>query len=89
MFAVVAVLVLIFVFVVWYAVMQWPVFYTLDATMDSYDYISNEMGWTDAATVDNTFITLGYLFIACPIGGILLFFLYLFAVAHKKEFDIS
>ena len=87
MVASIGVIILIFVLIIFWAVAQWPVYYTIDTTRDTYGIIADDQGWDDKDTVGNTLIYIGWLFVGCIIVPIILVFVYLFALAHKREYD--
>jgi len=89
MFGIMVDIVLIFVLIIWFIVFNIPWEYTADSLVGAYDDISTDMGWDDSADVKGTMYSIGWLNIAGPIVGIFLVFIHMFALAHKKEYDVS
>jgi len=83
--ATVLLIVVIAVFGISYAVISLPLEYTTEALQDSYEDIATDMGWDDAEETNNNIGMNPYYLAAAVVFGVLLFFVWYFAYAQKKE----
>lgn len=74
-------------FIIGYTVIVIPLEYTVDTLQGTYSDISDDMGWGDKNDVNNTMGMLPYFLAGAVIVGILFTFVWLFAYAHKKEYE--
>jgi len=85
--ATVILIVSVVVFGITYAVVVLPLEYTVDALQEAYTEISTEMGWTDAAEVNQGLGANTYFLAAAVVFGIILLFVWYFAYAQKFEHE--
>ena len=85
MAAIVITCVSVAVFLISYAVLAWPLEYIVDGLIDVYPSIPNT--GHSISEFNNVMISLVYFFAAAVLIGIILLFVWLFAFAHKKEFE--
>lgn len=83
--AVVISILLITVFIITYSVVVWPLEYVVDGLLDVYPSIPNT-GVTPAEAT-NTLNTLPMFLAGALVVGIASVFIWLFAFAHKKEYE--
>lgn len=82
-------LVVMLVLIIFFAVFHFPLEYTVDSLNDAYEDISTSQGWTDQATVKGGLTMVVWCFVGAIAVGILLLFVYLFALAHKEEYEVD
>lgn len=70
-----------------YSVVVIPLEYTTDTLQDAYTDISDDMGWDDTEAVNNGIGSMVYFLAGAVVFYIILMVVWLFAMAHKKEYE--
>jgi len=73
------------VFIITYSVISWPLEYVVDALIDIYPSIPNTGHSTEDAT--NILLTLPFFLAMSVVIAIASMLIWLFAYAHKKEYE--
>lgn len=84
MLATIILIVSIVVFVIGYVVLAYPIEYVTDALLDSYPSSPSN---GDVSEIRNTMLSIPYFLAAAFGAGIILLFLWFFAIAHKYEYE--
>ena len=82
-------LIMMLTLIIFYAVFHLPLEYTVDSLNDAYEDISTDMGWTDSADVKGTLTVVVWSLAGAVAIGIILLFVYLYALAHKEEYEVG
>jgi flagellar biosynthesis/type III secretory pathway M-ring protein FliF/YscJ len=81
------VIVSVAVFIMSYAVVVFPLEYTVDTLQESYEIIADNMSWTDTTEVNNQLGMMPWFLAGSVAFGIILLIVWLFAWAQKKEYE--
>ena len=87
LFAVVIFIVMVAVTIISYSVVVIPTEYVTDTLQDSYTLVSDDMGWDDTDEVNGLLGMIPYFLAGAVVTFIFLMCLWLFAIAHKKEYE--
>jgi hypothetical protein len=86
---------IIVTFIMFYAVFNMPLAYTVDSLNKAYVNISDDGaggvkdGWTAPDEIKGTYQVIVWALAGACAVGIGLMFVYLYALAHKQEYDIT
>lgn len=88
---VIGMLIITFTLIIFFSVFIHPLLYTADSLNTAYEEISSggdPDAWTSPSDFKATLLMIIWCFIGAVAIGILLLFVYLYALAHKQEYDI-
>jgi len=72
-----------------YAIVSWPLEYTVDAVQDAYDVITDQTGWEDEEHFDQVTGSLPYFLAGAFMFMVFLLIIWYFVYAHKKEHEVE
>jgi len=78
---------MILILIVFFSSFIWPIEYTNNALDSAYQNISNQEGFKDYNSMHHMMVFLTWAFVACIVVPIGLLVIYLYALAHKDEYD--
>jgi hypothetical protein len=80
---------MILILIVFFSSLIWPIEYTNNALDSAYKNISVQQGFNDYDHMHNMMVYLTWAFVGCIAVPIFLLFVYLYALAHKDEYDVG
>ena len=82
-------IVMVLILFVFFASLIWPIEYTTNGLDTAYKNISQQQGFNDYGKMHSMMVFITGSFVACIVVGIILLFVYLYALAHKDEYDVG